>query len=85
MLVSRWIRHKSRKFREVPCGYRMFASTTLRSHRLFTFRADHLVHGRIRGDDAVEEFLAMLAVQLLMLFAERVMSFLSQSHNPATT
>ena len=29
----------------------------------------------------MEEFLAMLAVQLLMLFAERVVSFLSQPHN----
>jgi hypothetical protein len=32
----------------------------------------------------MEEFLAMVAVQLLMLLAERVMSFLSQSRNPAT-
>jgi len=32
----------------------------------------------------MEEFLAMLAVQILILFAERVMSFLSQSNNPAT-
>jgi len=31
----------------------------------------------------MEEFLAMLAVQLLMLFAERVMSFLSQSQHTA--
>jgi hypothetical protein len=31
----------------------------------------------------MEEFLALLAVQLLMLFAERVVAFLSQSHIPS--
>jgi len=31
----------------------------------------------------MEEFLAMLAVQLLMLFAERVVTFLTQTGRPA--
>jgi hypothetical protein len=62
----------------------MFARTPPRSHRLFTFGADHLVHGRIEEQRQMEEFLAMLAVQLLMLFAERVVSFLLHAQNPAT-
>jgi len=48
---------------------------------LFTFDVDHLGTGG-RGENEMEEFLAMLAVQLLMLFAERVVSFLTQSARP---
>jgi hypothetical protein len=50
---------------------------------LFTFGADHLVHGRTE-EMVMEEFLAAMVIQLLMLFAERVMALLSQPQNPAT-
>jgi hypothetical protein len=44
-----------------------------------------LIPGGTRGEIAMEEFLAMLAVQLFVLIAERVVTYLSQNWTPAAT
>jgi hypothetical protein len=50
---------------------------------LFTLSVDHHPQRANRGD-VVEEFLALLAVQLLVLVAERIVKFVSESWMPAT-
>ena len=62
----------------------MFASSPPGKRHPFTFDADTLVGiGRNRGEKAMEEFLAMLAVQLFVLVAERVLTYLLQNWTPA--